>query len=171
MVRIDRCLIDANWGSSTDVVYQFCRQSPHASVLTPNSGLRRREQPALQRLQARGERVGLNWRVHGRPASEQCARALRHELLEVVRHAACRPDGRPGRAVAVHKPEAPPALEQHLTSEYRVRTEDGGRTVDEWKLRSKGLDNHWLDCMVGTRGGVDGGRCSSGPTPGGRGHG
>src|SRR5690606_7911661 len=27
MVRIDRCLIDANWGSSTDVVYQFCRQS------------------------------------------------------------------------------------------------------------------------------------------------
>ena len=26
MVRIDRCLIDANWGSSTDVVYQFGQQ-------------------------------------------------------------------------------------------------------------------------------------------------
>ena len=26
-MRIERCLIDANWGSSTDVVYQFCRQS------------------------------------------------------------------------------------------------------------------------------------------------
>jgi len=27
MMRIGRCLIDANWGQSTDVVYQFCRQS------------------------------------------------------------------------------------------------------------------------------------------------
>src|SRR5690606_23574077 len=34
-VRIDRCLIDANWGESTDVVYQFCRQSQHATVLLP----------------------------------------------------------------------------------------------------------------------------------------
>jgi hypothetical protein len=26
-LRIERCLIDANWGSSTDTIYQFCRQS------------------------------------------------------------------------------------------------------------------------------------------------
>ena len=26
-LSIDRCLIDANWGQSTDVVYKFCRQS------------------------------------------------------------------------------------------------------------------------------------------------
>jgi len=26
LVRIDRCLIDANWGQSSDVVYQFCRR-------------------------------------------------------------------------------------------------------------------------------------------------
>ena len=38
MVRIDRCLIDANWGSSTDVVYQFCRQSPHSAILMPSHG-------------------------------------------------------------------------------------------------------------------------------------
>ncbi|RMF20894.1 MAG: hypothetical protein D6760_10580, partial [Deltaproteobacteria bacterium] len=38
MVRIDRCLIDANWGASTDVVYQFCRQSSHASSLMPSHG-------------------------------------------------------------------------------------------------------------------------------------
>ncbi|MCC6286201.1 MAG: hypothetical protein IT439_13020, partial [Phycisphaerales bacterium] len=34
-------------------------------------------------------------------------------------------------------------------SEYRVRTEGRGRTVDEWKLRVDGLDNHWLDGLVG----------------------
>lgn len=22
--------------------------------------------------------------------------------------------------------------------------------MDEWKLRADGLDNHWLDCLVGT---------------------
>ena len=38
MLRIERCLIDANWGSSTDVVYQFCRQSAHASVIMPSHG-------------------------------------------------------------------------------------------------------------------------------------
>ncbi|MBX3363115.1 MAG: phage terminase large subunit family protein, partial [Phycisphaeraceae bacterium] len=29
-MRISRCLIDANWGQSTEVVYQFCRETPHA---------------------------------------------------------------------------------------------------------------------------------------------
>jgi phage terminase large subunit GpA-like protein len=37
-MRIDRCLVDANWGTSTDVVYQFCRQSRHAAVLMPSHG-------------------------------------------------------------------------------------------------------------------------------------
>jgi hypothetical protein len=40
-------------------------------------------------------------------------------------------------------------LAEHLTSEYRVRTEGRGRTVDEWKLRPERPDNHWLDCLVG----------------------
>ena len=37
-LRIERCLVDANWGESTDVVYQFCRQSAHAAVLLPSHG-------------------------------------------------------------------------------------------------------------------------------------
>lgn len=40
-------------------------------------------------------------------------------------------------------------LAEHLTSEYRVKTEGRGRTVDEWKLRAHGRDNHWFDCLVG----------------------
>jgi len=38
---------------------------------------------------------------------------------------------------------------EHLTSEYRVRTEARGRTVDEWKLPVYKPDNHWFDCVVG----------------------
>lgn len=53
------------------------------------------------------------------------------------------------RVVVVSKPEPHRLLSEHLTSEYRVKTEGRGRTVDEWKLRVEGLDNHWLDCLVG----------------------
>jgi hypothetical protein len=40
-------------------------------------------------------------------------------------------------------------LVDHLTSEYRVRTEGRGRSVDEWKMRPERSDNHFLDCLVG----------------------
>ena len=33
---------------------------------------------------------------------------------------------------------------EHVTAEYRVKTEGRGRTVDEWKLRVSAGDNHWL---------------------------
>ena len=35
------------------------------------------------------------------------------------------------------------------SAKYRVRTEGRGRTVDEWRPRPSGGDNHWLDCLVG----------------------
>ena len=43
---------------------------------------------------------------------------------------------------------------EHLTAEYRVRTEGRGRTVDEWKLPAHKPDNHWLDCLVGCAAGA-----------------
>jgi len=60
------------------------------------------------------------------------------------------PMGDPGcLSLFGRKPEFHRLLAEHLTSEYRVKTEGRGRTVDEWKLRVDGLDNHWLDCLVG----------------------
>ncbi len=46
------------------------------------------------------------------------------------------------------KPDAHRLLAEHLTAEYRIRTEGRGRRVDEWKLHP-GRDNHWLDCLAG----------------------
>jgi hypothetical protein len=40
-------------------------------------------------------------------------------------------------------------LAEHLTAEYKVKTEGLGRTVDEWKIRPQHGDNHWLDCLAG----------------------
>jgi len=41
-------------------------------------------------------------------------------------------------------------LADHLTAEYRVRTEGRGRSVDEWKMRPERADNHGLECLVGS---------------------
>ena len=39
---------------------------------------------------------------------------------------------------------------EQLTSEYFIRTEGRGRSVDEWKQRPEQPDNHWFDCLVGS---------------------
>ena len=86
-LRVDRCLIDANWGHSTDVVYQFCRQSPHATVLTPSHGrfVGASGNPFSEYKRKSGDRVGLNWRipnVHGK--RRRASRPVRHELVEIL---------------------------------------------------------------------------------------
>lgn len=156
-LRIERCLIDANWGQSSDVVYQFCRQSGHAGIVMPSHGryVGASSIPFSDYKRKRGERVGLNWRV----PLVTGKRAVRHVVYDTnywksfthARLAVPMGDpgclslfGRPPEAAARHR-----LLADHLTSEYRVKTEGRGRTVDEWKIRVAGLDNHWLDCLVG----------------------
>ena len=41
-------------------------------------------------------------------------------------------------------------LAEHMTSEYFIKTEARGRSVDEWKQRPEQPDNHWFDCLVGS---------------------
>ncbi len=79
-MRIERCLIDANWGSSTDVVYQFCRQSPHAAVLLPSHGrfVGASSMPYSEYKRRPGDRVGLNWRI----PNVRGKRAVRHVVFD-----------------------------------------------------------------------------------------
>lgn len=154
MVRIDRCLIDANWGQSSDVVYQFCRQSKYAGILLPSHGryVGASSIPFSDYKRKRGDRVGLNWRI----PTITGRRTVRHVVFDTnywksfVHSRLAVPMGDPGclslfgRSAERHR-----LIAEHLTSEYRVKTEGRGRTVDEWKLRVDGLDNHWLDCLVG----------------------
>ena len=154
MIRIERCLIDANWGSSTDVVYQFCRQSAHASVIMPSHGrfVGASSQPFSEYKRRPGDRVGLNWRmpnVHGK-------RAVRHVVYDtnywksfVHARLAVAMGDRGCLSLFGDGPDQHRLLAEHLSAEYRVKTEGRGRTVDEWKLRPERGDNHWFDCLVG----------------------
>ena len=154
-MKISRCLIDANWGNSTDVVYQFCRQSSHAAIVMPSHGryVGAASTPFGEYKPKRGDRIGLHWRIPG----VQGKRAIRYALIDTnywktfVHARLAVPMGDPG-CLSLFAP-APGAdhrlLSEHVTSEYRVKTSGRGRELDEWKLRTPGSDNHWLDCLVG----------------------
>jgi hypothetical protein len=153
-LAIERLLIDANWGQSTDVVYQFCRQSPHAALVLPSHGrfVGAASIPFNEYQRKRGDRVGHHWRVPGVVGK----RTVRHLLYDTnfwktfVHARLAVPMGDPGcLSLFGHDPERHRLLSEHLTAEYRVRTSGRGRELDEWKLRPDGLDNHWLDGVIG----------------------
>ncbi len=153
-MRIGRCLIDANWGHSTDVVYQFCRQSKHSAIVMPSHGrfVGASSMPFSEYKRRPGDRVGLNWRipsVHGK-------RAIRHVIYDtnwwksfVHARLAVAIGDRGCLSLFGNNPEPHRMLSEQLTAEYYVKTEGRGRTVDEWKSRPDQPDNHWLDCLVG----------------------
>jgi len=153
-VRIDRCLIDANWGNSTDVVYQFCRESPHSALLLPSHGrfVGASSVPFSEYKRKRGDRVGHNWRI----PNVQGRRAVRHVVYDAnywksfcYARLAVPMGDRGCLSIFGEKSDQHRQFADHITAEYRVKTEGRGRTLDEWKIRPEKPDNHWLDCLVG----------------------
>ncbi len=152
--HIDRCYIDANWGESTEVVYSFCRQSDHASVLMPyhGRGIGASGTPMSDLARKAGDRFGLHWRIPGNRGN----RPIRHIDSDTnfwksfIAGRLLMATGDPGSLTIFGKrPDDHRLLADQLTSERRVTTEARGRSVDEWKIKGPGLDNHWFDCLTG----------------------
>ena len=154
VLKIERALIDANWGQSTDLVYEFCRESRFAGVVLPSHGryVGASSKPMTEYRKQPGDRLGFNWMM----PSVAKKRAVRHVIFDSnfwksfvhARLAVAIGDKGSltlyGRIPGVHQ-----LLAEHLTAEYRVKTSGRGRTVDEWKLKPERHDNHWLDCLAG----------------------
>lgn len=155
-MRIRRCLIDANWGKSTDTVYQLCRQSPHASILMPAHGrFVGASSIPWDRYQRRpGELLGHHWLV---PAVKN-TRSVRHVIFDVnywksfiqsrLRTAPADP-GCLSLWGSIEQRTNHRMLAEHCTAEYGVTTVGRGRTVTEWKIKPGRPDNHLWDCLVG----------------------
>jgi hypothetical protein len=153
-LKLERCLIDANWGSSTDTIYQFCRQSAHSGVIMPSHGkyVGASSLPMREYHKHPGDRVGFNWRL----PNVQGKRAVRYVVFDtnfwksfVHARLSVAMGDRGCLSLFGDKADTHRLFADHITAEYRVRTEGRGRTVDEYKLRPERPDNHWLDCLVG----------------------
>ena len=154
VLKIERALIDANWGQSTDLVYEFCRESKFAGIVLPSHGryVGASSKPMTEYRKQPGDRLGFNWMM----PSVAKKRAVRHVIYDSnfwksfvhARLAVAIGDKGSltlyGRIPGIHQ-----LLAEHLTAEYRVKTSGRGRTVDEWKLKPEHHDNHWLDCLAG----------------------
>ncbi len=131
-MRIGRCLIDANWGQSTDVVYQFCRQSTHSAVIIPSHGrfVGASSLPFSEYRRRPGDRVGLNWRIPNVAGK----RAIRHVVYDTnwwksfinARLQVAMGD-RGCLSLFGTNAETHRMLAEQLTSEYFVKTEARGR--------------------------------------------
>lgn len=153
-MKVEKCLIDANWGQSTDVVYQFCRESAHAHVIVPSHGkyIGASSKPMSEYKKAAGDRVGLNWRM----PNIRGKRAVRHVIFDanywksfVASRLLMAVGDRGSLSLWGRSGETHMLFAEHLTAEYRVKTEGRGRKVEEWKMRPEAKDNHWWDGAVG----------------------
>jgi len=153
-LRIERCLIDANWGQSTDTVYQFCRESEYAPLLLPSHGkyIGAASREFREWTIKPGDQVGQHWFI----PSLVGKRVVRHILIDtnywksfVFSRLAAAMGDKGTLTLFGRRGEEHRLLADHLTAEYRVRTQGRGRTVDEWKAKPGRGDNHWLDCLVG----------------------
>jgi len=153
-LRIERCLIDANWGVSSDTIYTFCRQSEHAALIMPSHGkyVGAASREFREWTLKPGDQMGQHWFI----PSLSGKRVVRHILIDtnfwksfVFSRLAAAMGDKGTLTLFGRRPEEHRLLADHLTAEYRVRTQGRGRTVDEWKAKPGHLDNHWLDCLVG----------------------
>jgi len=153
-LRVERCLIDANWGASTDVVYQFCRQSAFPGVVVPSHGkfVGASSVPMGDWAKKPGDRAGPGWRIpalaSGRPV-RHCTYDTNFWKSFVHARIAVPMGSRGCLSLFGDAPGRHRLLADHLAAEFRVRVEGRGRVVDEWKLRPERPDNHWLDCLAG----------------------
>ncbi len=154
LLRIERGMIDANWGASTDIVYEFCRRSRWSGVICPAHGryVGASSKPMTEYRRQNGDRLGFNWMMPNVAGK----RAIRHVIFDsnfwksfIHARLAVMQGDRGCLSFYGRRPDIHQLIAEHLTAEYRVKTAGRGRVVDEWKLRPDRSDNHWLDCLAG----------------------
>jgi hypothetical protein len=152
-MRIERGLIDANWDESSDVIYQWARESAYAAVMMPSHGrFYGAKRPWGMAKQNKGDRRGLHWCI---PAV-QGRKSVRYVYFDsnywksFIQKRLQTPSGGRGRLTLFgNNPEAHRMLADHLTAETPHEVSTQGRTAVEWQLKANKPDQHWLDCMVG----------------------
>jgi hypothetical protein len=146
-MRISQVLVDSNWGQSTAVVRNFCRSTPFAAQILPSrgKGVGASGTPMGPRKN-RGDRGGLNWLVGKTAEGVQIEATYDTNFWKTFTSARLRLGLGDPEAIMFHAGNHEMLIE-HLISEFPVRVEARGRSVDEWK--SVARENHYWDCLVG----------------------
>lgn len=152
VLRIERCLVDANWGQTTDIVYEFARRSPYAAILLPSHGrfIGASGRPMSEYTPRPYEKIGQNWRL-----MYSGSRAIRYLIIDTnywksfLVSRLRTPLGEKGALTLFgDNPHRHRMLADHLCGEVSIPVTARGRTVEEWRPRPGYPDNHLFDCLV-----------------------
>lgn len=152
-MKIERCMIDANWGTTSTCVKKFCRESPHAAVLLPSHGKGiGASSPAMSdRKPKDGETRGIEAWIQPAPSRGSVRAAIFDaNYWKSFTHARLATPAPHGVTLFGDKAETHLMFVDHLCAEKRVhvKAQKSGREVDEWHA-PPGVDNHWFDGLVG----------------------
>ncbi len=156
-MRIEKLLVDVNWGPGTEAAYQWVRQFKRSALVMPSHGkyYGAASSPFAQYKRKEGEVLGLHWLIPNLTRK----RAVQHVNIDVnywksfIARRLLTTVGDRGALTFGGKPGAEQRmLVEHCTAEYTAKTANrdkaGGHECEEWKLKP-GRDNHWWDCIVG----------------------
>ncbi|VTR92804.1 Uncharacterized protein OS=Isosphaera pallida (strain ATCC 43644 / DSM 9630 / IS1B) GN=Isop_2452 PE=4 SV=1: Terminase_GpA [Gemmata massiliana] len=151
-----QCLIDANWGPFTDLVYDFCRRDGHAGVLLPSHGkyIGPKATPINGWAKRSPDEVkGPGWRISTAETGKRGRKVVfdTNHFKTFLAERFRTPLGAPGCLTLFNAPEGGHQMfADHCTAEYPKPREEGaaGYAVDEWVSRMN-RDNHLWDCVVG----------------------
>lgn len=151
-IRVERCLVDARWGASTDLVKNFCFKSKYAAILSPSFGMYigAAQRPLSERAAKPGDRVGLNWIMpKPKPGEPRHVTFDSNFFKGFVMERLRQPRGGSGCLTLYGVPENHRMYADHILSEYPVTTEGRGRIVTEYRMRPGVTDNEFLDGTAG----------------------
>ena len=140
LLKIEKALVDANWGQSTDIVYQFCRQSVHAGIIMPSHGryVGASSKPMTEYRRQPGDKLGFNWMIPNVAGK----RAIRHVIYDTnywksFIHARLGISLGDNGCLSLYGriPGNHQLLAEHLTAEYRVQTEGMWRLGSQVSMR------------------------------------
>lgn len=150
-MKIDRCLID---GGYMPGIVENIRHKLGGTIMASNGvGIRAASKPMSSYKRKPGERHGHHWYIPNISKTGEFQhvaidtnywKTFVHERFFVAAgdHGSMTIFGKGGHQHAL--------FAEHIAgSETWVRTEGHGRVVYQWSPKVGGIDNHWLDCMVG----------------------
>lgn len=152
VMKIDACGVDANWGPSTDTVYEWCR-SRKDQMFMPTHGkyIGPTAKPIEDWERKDGRKLGNGWLVgKGKRASRYMMIDTNH-WKTAARIGIQTPTGDAG-ALTIFGTRNDEVyvrvLADNLCSERFASVEGKGRKIDLWS-QIPGRDNHLWDCLVG----------------------
>ncbi|MFA5430652.1 MAG: terminase gpA endonuclease subunit [Candidatus Omnitrophota bacterium] len=161
-MRLNRGFIDSGEGNATQTVYDFCRQSKWGGIFMASrgKGVTAASIPFCDYKRHPGDRVSKhNWRIPSATGRAGGGRFVLYDTNFWKTFTRSRWNTSLGDKgclylFGINKNAPVGAKVNHsmfidqMVSEYSVRTEGRGRTVDEWQMRPNN-ENHLWDCLVG----------------------